>query len=648
MELAVRKGMDVFVAPGAFGELTAELRQHQAELAELPAIVVACCDRRTRLLPFVIYDSLIFPAGARTVAATLHQAGFARTRAVFQLWNPNFAPSQVRWDGLPPQMLLLSSLSIHSAETYRLIRDAWKLGEDRPLIIAGGPKGIYEPYEFWPLPTPGPRVGPDVVVTGEAFVLLDLMRVLLQYRGRGESLRIAFERARREGALESVPGLVYLAPGASHEEPYLIDTGLQRLVRNFDELPDELVGLSLLEPPHRGKGLSPLPLSLDRLRRHCQIVTLQLTQGCKFACSYCPIPAVNQKSWRFRSPEGIARQMKAIHDQTRIKFFFGSDDNFFNRRETAAAMLEEIARTATANRKSLGNRIRWGTEATQFDTYKNRDLLPLARRAGLYALWFGIEDLTAELINKGQKPEVTSELFKLMHEHRIAPMAMMMYHDGQPFRTRKSLYGISNQMSFLRRAGAVSVQCTVHVPAVGTKEYEKTFDTGKVLAHLGGTPLEERHFDGNHVVVFGSEPSWRRQLKYLGAYASFYNPLNLLRAMRRDGSRLRKLRIGYQIVGMIALLWTMVKTLPYLLRLAVARPRFHGSAPPTFPVPVRLAQAAHPRLPASYPSEPAAPAVTEETLWSAEMEETVPLPISIPPRHRRKSAAGEALVEHRA
>ena len=85
--------------------------------------------------------------------------------------------------------------------------------------------------------------------------------------------------------------------------------------------------------------------------------------------------------------------------------------------------------------------------------------MPLGRQGGLCALWFGIEDLTAELINKGQKPEVTVELFRLMDTLDIAPMAMMMYHEGQPFYSRGSLYGLVNQVDFLR-AGAISVQIT--------------------------------------------------------------------------------------------------------------------------------------------------------------------------------------------
>ena len=70
-----------------------------------------------------------------------------------------------------------------------------------------------------------------------------------------------------------------------------------------------------------------------------------------------------------------------------------------------------------ANARAFGRpfqeRIRFATEATQVDTYKHRDLLLLGKLAGLRALWFGIEDLTATLVNKGQKPEMTVALCAL-------------------------------------------------------------------------------------------------------------------------------------------------------------------------------------------------------------------------------------------
>src|SRR5205814_828868 len=140
---------------------------------------------------------------------------------------------------------------------------------------------------------------------------------------------------------------------------------------------------------------------------------------------------------------------------------------------------------------------------------------------------------------------------KLMHRHKICPMAMMMFHEGQPYQSRGSLYGLVNQVDFLRRAGAVSIQLTVHSPAVGTREYEETYNTGRVLSGVGGSAIRESQRDGNHVIVGGSDPCWLKQLKLLAGYFRFYNPLNLLRAARADGSPLRAYRVGYQLTGFV-------------------------------------------------------------------------------------------------
>jgi radical SAM superfamily enzyme YgiQ (UPF0313 family) len=479
------------------------------------------------------------------------------------------------------------------------------MGDDRPLIIAGGPTAIYQPYHFWPIETPRGPVGPDVVCTGEAYVLLDLINVLLAFRRPGEHLRVAFERARAQGALNAVPGLVYLAPEASLTAPMLVDTGLQRLVQHLDEMPHEVSGLSVMEPPSRRSGLSPAPIADGRVRSHARICSLLVTQGCKFTCSYCPIPAVNQKTWRFRSPEGLAHEMASVRERYGIKFFFGTDDNFLNRRQTAADFFEGLMKTRLARGKKLGRHVCWGTEATQHDTWKNRDLLPMAHAAGLKALWFGIEDLTAELVNKGQKPEITAQLFPLMHRHKILPMAMMMFHDGQPFHTPGSLYGIANQMDFLRRAGALSVQVTLHSPGSGTREYERSYESGKVLKQLDNVPITETgYYDGNHVLIRGDTPHWLKQLQLLGAYFRFYNPTNLFRAFRDDGSPLRWYRLAYQVLGMVSAVRTAVKLVPYTLRLIFSKKTYHACPPPATTVPVRLAPGAFARLPIGVPAVP--------------------------------------------
>ena len=575
MELAARTGDDRFVPAGAYLALEQRVRRRRDELAELPAVVFSAFDRRTRLLPFVLYDSLMFPAGAAAIAGALHAAGFDRTRAVFQLWNRHVRPSRAGIDGRAAQMVLVSSMQIHSRPAYDLIADAHRLGADRPLVIAGGAKAIYEPYDFWAGPH-GAAAAPDVVVTGESYVLMDLLAVIQEYRGRADSLRQGFERARHDGALESVPGLVYRAPDATVHDAALIDTGLQRLVRDLDDCARQAVGLGLLEPPHWRTGLAEVPLADARVVRHTPIASLVVTQGCRFRCSYCPIPAANQRSWRHRSPDSLVDEIRRIHERFGVKYFFGADDNFFNYRATAETLLRAMAGARVAGRP-FGERIRFGTEATQADTYKHRDLLLLGREAGLRALWFGIEDLTATMVNKGQKPAVTVELFRIMRQLKIAPMAMMIFHGTQPFRSDPpSLYGLANQIAFLREAGAVTVQCTAHLAAVGTREFDGLMESRRVISHVNGRAIDDVLHDGNHVTMPEGEQAWKRQLQLLAGYAVFYNPLNLLRALG-DRSPLRKYYIGYQVLGLFGLAWTAVKSLRYALRLLPGRLEFHSA-----------------------------------------------------------------------
>ena len=65
-----------------------------------------------------------------------------------------------------------------------LMRDARRIDPaHRPLIIAGGSHAIYEPHLLFNADPATPAVA-DVAVTGEEFVLLSLLEVLLSLRAR--------------------------------------------------------------------------------------------------------------------------------------------------------------------------------------------------------------------------------------------------------------------------------------------------------------------------------------------------------------------------------------------------------------------------------------------------------------------------------
>jgi radical SAM superfamily enzyme YgiQ (UPF0313 family) len=574
MELPKRPKGDRFTTSGRYRELEALIRRRVSG-REISALFVYAFDFRTRLGPFLFIDRRLIPGAPRAVASALHAAGFERTRVVLQQWNPRLRPSLARIDGRPPDLLFVSGMQIHSAAAYRLITDAWALGEHRPLILAGGAKAIYEPWDFFGL-GPDDRRGADVVVTGEEFVLLELLDRILEFQGPRETMRTAFTRARNAGTLQDIPGLVY--PRDDRWPCDLVNTGIQRLVQDLDELPLPFDAFGLFEPPHRRATLAPRPLPADQLGHFAKVLAVITTHGCKFHCPYCPIPAYNQDTFRSRHPERLVEEIAGTVERTGIDSFFGTDDNFFNNRAAVHDLLDAMTR-GSARGRPFRDAIWFGTEATEFDVDRNRDLLPLARDAGLRAIWFGIEDLTAELVKKGQSPEKTARIFRELLAHGIAPMPMLMHHDGQPLLSRDGLYGLLNQVRFLRRVGAVSLQVTFLTPVIGTKGYEQPYRDGLMMRRVAGRKVADHLFDGNHCIASGSPRPWTKQLNLLLGYASFYNPLNALRALVTLDS-LWKFRLVYQLFGNLGTLRTAWASADWLRRLLTGRIERHRDVPP--------------------------------------------------------------------
>jgi radical SAM superfamily enzyme YgiQ (UPF0313 family) len=438
-----------------------------------------------------------------------------------------------------------------------MIADAYTLGDERPFILAGGAKAIYEPWDFFGI-DPQRKISADVACTGEEYVILELLERIMSHRGKKEHPRKTFHRLRRSGLLDDIPGLVFREGDEKAPLGRLIDTGVQRMVQDLDELPHPIEALGLLEPPHRRHQMSARPVPVERLGRYGGIISLVTTHGCKFHCSYCPIPAYNQFTFRWKSPERLRDEIEVIANRTGIDYYFGTDDNFFNNRETVEETFTELAKGKFRG-KPFRDSLVFGTEATEFDVYKNQDLLPLAREGALRAIWFGIEDMTAELVKKGQSPDKTRHLFEILNRQGICPMSMMMHHDGQPLVSRGNLYGLLNQVRFLRKSGSVSVQVTILTPSVGSKGYEETYEQGMVIARAGDQALQDYQYDGNHCIATEDAHPWRKQLNLYLGYASFYNPLNFVRAVSNWQDPLWSYRVMYQAYGMAGLARSVVQ-----------------------------------------------------------------------------------------
>ncbi|MHC4972269.1 MAG: B12-binding domain-containing radical SAM protein [Planctomycetota bacterium] len=585
MELPRRPRGDELLRPGEFGDLQSRLRELSRH-HDLVTVIACAFDHRTRLLPFIGSDLRMAPAGVRAMGAAMVDSGFPKTRIVLQQWNRNFRPSAMRLDGRVPDLFLVSSMLLHSTRSAELIADACRIDPaQRPLIVAGGPKSVYEPWDSFRADPAEPE-GADVVVTGEEFVWLSLLELLLTERAAGETMRQTFLRVRDRGLLDGIPGLCYPRTDRHGVALEIVDTGVQRLLGDLDELPHPALGYRLLEPPSRARTLAARPLPAERVRKHSPISSLVLTFGCKFRCPYCPIPAYNQRQNRIKSPQRIREEFTALYAEFGFRLYFGTDDNFFNDHARALAILEELARTTVDGGTAFTRRIRWATEATVHDTLQMREHMLTVREAGLRAIWMGVEDLTAAFVKKGQTVDKTTEAFRLLIRHNIHPMPMMMHHDGQPLYTPGKPYGLLNQAQILRNAGSVTFQALMMTPSTGSKLYEEAFTKGVMYKSVHGREIGPHMLDANYVVASEEPRPWRKQINLLIAYVFFYNPLRFLKAIVFPKSRLYLADVLCQGLGMYGLLHTIRRTVPWIWHLRRG-PIVRCTKPPVSRVPIR-------------------------------------------------------------
>ncbi|MFV0444996.1 MAG: B12-binding domain-containing radical SAM protein [Planctomycetaceae bacterium] len=611
MELPRRPKGDTLLPSGEMTDIRRRLRRI-ADQHDLTTVIAYAFDHRTRILPFVFADLRMAPAGVRALGSALVDSGFTKTRIVLQQWNKEFAPSEMRLDGRIPDLFLLSSMGMHSGECAKLLADVCRIDPaHRPLVIVGGPLTMYEPWHAFGN-DPQSTARADLAVTGEEYILLQLLETLLTMRASGESLRSTFERAKRCGALDEIPGLVYPvseSPTSTIHE--LVDTGIQRLVGNLDEHASPVIGYSLLEPPSSGRTLGPSAIPVHRVKKHTPISSVLLTMGCKFRCQYCPIPAYNQYQHRTKSGDRVLEELSQISGTYGIANFFGTDDNFLNDHERTLELVEPLARMRRNHQRPLC-KIRWGTEATVHDVLQMQDHLPLLREAGLNWLWMGVEDLTATLVKKGQSENKTIEAFTKLRQAGIVPMPMMMHHDTQPLVSWRSNYGLLNQLQTLRKAGAMYMQVLMLTPAPGSKWYADTYTSGLAFQSVNGDAIQRHTMDGGYVVASKHPRPWLKQLNLLLGYTFFFNPIRFLIALvwsrsyipvadaetrpaeeiatysplkkvvRKVGLKLRAhvLDAVMQLLGMAALAMTYRRTLGWAWKL------FRAKIEPTTEVPV--------------------------------------------------------------
>src|SRR5947209_20134715 len=80
-----------------------------------------------------------------------------------------------------------------------------------------------------------------------------------------------------------------------------------------------------------------------------------------------------------------------------------------------------------------------------------------------------------------------------------------------------------------------------------------------VIDEANGRKVEDYQYDGNHCIATEDPRPWRKQLNVWLAYASFYNPVNFVKAICKWKDPLWDARVLWQVYGMVGLVRSIAK-----------------------------------------------------------------------------------------
>ncbi|WP_372891697.1 magnesium-protoporphyrin IX monomethyl ester anaerobic oxidative cyclase [Rhodosalinus sp.] len=140
-----------------------------------------------------------------------------------------------------------------------------------------------------------------------------------------------------------------------------------------------------------------------------------MARGCPFTCSFCS----QWKFWRdyrVREPKAVVDEIEDLVENHGVGFFILADEEpTINRKKFVEFCQELIDR-------DLPRRIQWGINTRVTDIYRDRELLPFYREAGLVHVSLGTEaaaQMKLDQFNKETKVEENKQAIKLLRDADI-------------------------------------------------------------------------------------------------------------------------------------------------------------------------------------------------------------------------------------
>jgi len=140
-----------------------------------------------------------------------------------------------------------------------------------------------------------------------------------------------------------------------------------------------------------------------------------MARGCPFTCSFCS----QWKFWRdyrVRDPIKVVDEIETLADEHQVGFFILADEEPTINRKKFTEFCEELIR------RGLPERVKWGINTRVTDIMRDKDLLPLWRKAGLVHVSLGTEaaaQMKLDRFNKETKVENNRLAIQLLRDADI-------------------------------------------------------------------------------------------------------------------------------------------------------------------------------------------------------------------------------------
>ncbi len=231
-------------------------------------------------------------------------------------------------------------------------------------------------------------------------------------RGEGEEILTALMKARAEGRWpqdrRKIKGLAFL------DGTEIVATQAAPTIKDLDGISPDWTILDWSKYLYTPLGV--------------RVAIPNMARGCPFTCSFCS----QWKFWRdyrVRDPKKVADEIERLVNDHQVGFFILADEEpTINRRKFIEFCEELIAR-------GLPDKIKWGINTRVTDIMRDKDLLPLFRRAGLVHVSLGTEAAAQLKLDQFNKETTVTD----------NKLAIKLLRDADIFVEAQFIVGLDNE-----------------------------------------------------------------------------------------------------------------------------------------------------------------------------------------------------------